>query len=167
MIEKLCRYRAPDMLKKEIFTILLNNVKSELIQKWNRDFERLDTDNTGMVKIKELIRILEKEGGFKPQIKHLKQLNKNDPNLKIQYSDFLLRVVDLKKEIKAADIASAFVHIDADKSGRINAKDLRNYLIRRGEDVSEEEAQEILGKAEHKAILKRDLKYKNSLAASN
>jgi Ca2+-binding EF-hand superfamily protein len=135
----LTRYRAPDLLKKEIFNILMNSVESDLIQKWNEHFEKLDTDHTGMIKIKELIRLIAKTGQFKSQLRKLKDLNKKDPNLKIQYSDFLLRIVDIKKEIKCEDILTAFNHLDTDKSGTIGAKDLKCFLKRRGEEVSEKE----------------------------
>jgi Ca2+-binding EF-hand superfamily protein len=110
----LARYRAPDLLKKEIFNILMNSVESDLIQKWNEHFEKLDTDHTGMIKIKELIRLIAKTGQFKSQLRKLKDLNKKDSNLKIQYSDFLLRIVEIKKEIKCKDILTAFNHLDTD-----------------------------------------------------
>lgn len=146
----MARYRAPDMLKKEIFNLLMNNIESDIIQQWNTYFEKLDTDNTGMIKIKELVKLIGKTGRFKSQLKQLKELNKKDPNLKIQYSDFLLRIVDIKKEVKAEDIANAFIHLDTDRSGRIDVKDLQNFLKRRGEHVSEEEATQMIRKAELK-----------------
>jgi Ca2+-binding EF-hand superfamily protein len=147
----LARYRAPDLLKKEIFNILMNSVESDLIQKWNEHFEKLDTDHTGMIKIKELIRLIAKTGQFKSQLRKLKDLNKKDPNLKIQYSDFLLRIVDIKKEIKCEDILTAFNHLDTDKSGTIGAKDLKCFLKRRGEEVSEKEVNTMLRMANEKS----------------
>ena len=86
---------------------------------------------------KHLILILNKR--LKNNLKQLKKLNKKDPNLEIQYSDFLLRIVDIKKEIKAEDIANAFFHLDTKKSGKICAKDLHDFLKRRGDDISLEE----------------------------
>ena len=153
VINKLSKYRAPDKLKKQIFNILVNNIESELIQQWNKHFEVLDTKGTGLVNIKELIKLIEKTGRFKSQLKNLKKLNKKDPHLKIKYSDFLLRVVDFKSEVKTEDIVHAFNHIDSDNSGKIDVKDLQSFLKRRGEDVSEEEAQSMLSKAEHKVAL--------------
>ena len=147
VIDKLARYKAPDRLKKQIFDILVNNIESELIQQWNKHFEALDTDNTGLVNIKELIKLIEKTGRFKSQLKDLKKLNKKDPHLKIKYSDFLMRVVDLKKEVRAEDIAFAFSHIDSDNSGKINAKDLHSFLKRRGDDITIDEAQNMIKKA--------------------
>lgn len=150
MISKLARYRAPDMLKKEIFNILINNIESDLIQQWNKYFEELDTDSTGMIKIKELVKLIGKTGKFKPQLKQLKELNKKDPNLKIKYSDFLLRIVDIKKEVKAEDIANAFMHIDSENKGKIDAKGLQNFLQRRGEGITMEEATKMIRRAETK-----------------
>mmetsp|Transcript_22285 Transcript_22285/g.25605 ORF Transcript_22285/g.25605 Transcript_22285/m.25605 type:complete len:110 (-) Transcript_22285:93-422(-) len=108
------------MLKKEIFNILINSIESELIQEWNKHFEILDTDNTGMIKIRELIKLIEKTGKFKFQLVKLNDINKKTPGLKIRYSEFLLRVVDLKREVRAEDIVNAFVQIDSDNSGYID-----------------------------------------------
>lgn len=151
MIDKLARYRAPDKLKKQVFDILVNNIESEQIRSWNRHFEALDTEHTGLVTIRELVRLIEKTGRFKAQLKELKKLNKRDPRLKIKYSEFLLRVVDLKHEVRPEDIAFAFTHIDSDNSGKINAKDLQSFLKRRGDDVTISEAQEMIKKAGLKA----------------
>ena len=81
--------------------------------------------------------------------------------MKIKYSDFLLRIIDLKREIRAEDIASAFNHIDSDKSGKIESKDLQNYLKRRGEDISEEEVKEMIKKAESKVFSVESISNKN------
>lgn len=164
----MARYRAPDMLKKEIFSLLMNNIESDVIQQWNTYFEELDSDNTGMIKIKELIKLIARTGRFKSQLKQLKELNKKDPNLKIQYSDFLLRIVDIKKEVKAEDIANAFIHLDTDRSGKIDVKDLQNFLKRRGEDATEEEAAKMMRKAECKlSSLSIELKDKKTNCESD
>jgi len=124
-----------------------------LIQQWNKYFETLDIDHSGMIKIKEMIKVIEKTGKFKSQLAQLKQLNKKNPHLTIKYSDFLLRIVDIKKEIKPEDIANAFTQIDVDNSGKIDTKDLQNYLKRRGDGITEEEAQEMIQRAETKISL--------------
>lgn len=168
VISKLASYRAPDQLKKEVFNILMNNIESNLIQQWNNHFEGLDTDNTGMIKIKELIKLIGSTGRFKSQLKQLKELNKKDPNLKIKYSDFLLRIVDIKKEVKAEDIANAFKHLDTDGSGKIDAKDLQSFLRRRGEDITEEEASAMIRKAETKvSSLSMELRDKKTTYGSD
>lgn len=150
MISKLARYRAPDQLKKQIFNILINNIESEVIEQWNRNFEKLDSDNSGMIKIKEIIKLIEKTGSFKSQLKQLKEINKKDPNLKINYSDFLLRIVDIKQEVKKEDIANAFMQFDTDKTGKIDVKKIQSFLKRRGEDITEEDALAMIGNAEDK-----------------
>lgn len=65
VINKLARYRAPDILKKEIFNILINNIENDTIEEWNKSFAKLDVDHSGMIKIKELIKLIEKTGKFK------------------------------------------------------------------------------------------------------
>jgi Ca2+-binding EF-hand superfamily protein len=146
----------------------MNNIESDIIQQWNRYFEKLDIDNTGFIKIKELFKLIGKTGRFKAQLKQLKQLNKKDPGMKIKYSDFLLRIVDIKKEVRAEDIANAFMHLDTDNSGKIDTKDLQNFLKRRGEDVSEEDALRMIRKAELKlSSLSIDFKDKRSTCGTD
>lgn len=128
----------------------MNNVESDMIQEWNAYFESLDTESTGTISIKELIKLIAKTGRFKTQLKQLKELSKNNPDLKIEYSDFLLRIVDLRKEIKAEDIANAFFHLDSQKTGKIRPIDLQKFFKRRGEEISEEQALDMIRKAELK-----------------
>lgn len=154
MINKLARYRAPDILKKEIFNILINNIESDLIQDWNKTFEKLDVDHSGMIKIKELVKMIEKTGKFKAQLGKLKELNKKNPHLKIKYSEFLLRIVDIRKEVKHEDIYQAFKRIDVDESGTINVKDLQDFLKRKGDNISTEQAKEMLNLADSKVAMK-------------
>lgn len=152
VVGKLARYRTPDTFKKEIFNLLLTNINSEVVQEWNQYFESLDVNNTGSIKIKGLIDLIGKDRRFKSQLKQLKKLNKKDPDLQINYSDFLLRVVDIKKEVKAEDIANAFFHLDASESGKICATDLQKFLKRRGDEFSLEECKEMIRKAEEKLL---------------
>ena len=77
-------------------------------------------------------------------------MNKKDPDLKIQYSDFLLRIVDIKKEIKAEDIANAFFHLDVSENGKISADDLHKFLKRKGDESSIEDCKDMIRKAELK-----------------
>ena len=107
----------------------------------------LDKDNNGYVNMEELIKRIEDTGKFTRELEKLKELNNSQPDLKIKYSDFLLKIIDLKREIKPEDIEHAFNHIDAVKSGRITTKDLHGYLKRWGEDITEEEAKDMILKA--------------------
>ncbi|CAI2385645.1 unnamed protein product [Moneuplotes crassus] len=150
VLGKLARYRAPDTLKKEIFNLLLNNIESEVVQEWNHYFESLDVKNTGFIKINELIDLIGKNRKFKNQLKQLKKLNKKAPELKIHYSDFLLRIVDIKKEIKAEDIANAFFHLDTSDNGKISADDLLKFLKRRGDESTLEDCKAMIRKVELK-----------------
>lgn len=52
--------------------------------------------------------------------------------------------------MRAEDIAKAFLQIDNDGNGKITAKDLKKFMQRRGTDISEEEASDMLALAETK-----------------
>lgn len=78
------------------------------------------------------------------QLTKLKEINKKNPHLKIKYSEFLLRIVDIRREVRAEDIFGAFSRIDSDGTGTIDAKDIQNFLLRKGNGVTEKEAAEMI-----------------------
>lgn len=55
VFEKLSKFKVPDILKKEVFLILANQISEETIHKWNKTFEELDTEGTGMITVDALI----------------------------------------------------------------------------------------------------------------
>lgn len=52
----------------------------------------------------------------------------------ITYSDFLTKIINVRREIKESDVHKAFEQLDVDKSGKIDHKDLNSLLQRRGHD---------------------------------
>lgn len=55
-------------------------------------------------------------------------------NSKINYSDFLTRVVDINSEVNDFDIESAFKHLDTDGTGKITKENMILFFKRKGED---------------------------------
>lgn len=68
------------------------------------------------------------------RIAQLEVQYKNKMSTKISYSDFLTKVVNIRKEIKEEDVKKAFEQLDVDKSGKIEARDLNSFLQRRGNE---------------------------------
>lgn len=62
ILKKLANFKAPDMLKKEMFLILANQIDKEQIQEWNQAFEELDVDGTGMIKVSTIIELCKSRG---------------------------------------------------------------------------------------------------------
>ena len=52
----------------------------------------------------------------------------------VTYSDFLTKVVDIRKEINDDDVKKAFEHFDKDGSGKIDMKDMHSLIQRRGHE---------------------------------
>ena len=59
-LSNLFKYKEPNVLKKEVFVFLMNNMKSDSKEKWNQIFERLDVDKVGQIKISSLLNELGK-----------------------------------------------------------------------------------------------------------
>jgi len=59
-LSNLIKYKEPNVLKKEVFVLLMNNMNSESKEKWNQIFERLDVDKVGQIKISSLLNELGK-----------------------------------------------------------------------------------------------------------
>lgn len=156
IVKKLARFKIPDMLKKEIFLILANQIDSATVDKWTMTFESLDTEGTGMIKIDALIKTCKESGAKTAYLEQLKEMHGGDGDFTINYSDFLAKVIDINKEVDDFNIEKAFQTLDTDGSGKITKEDLALFLKRKGDDRAEENAQKFIKSAQRK--LKRDSK---------
>lgn len=151
VIKKLARYKVPDILKKEVFLILANQIKDETIEDWNKTFEELDVEGTGMIRIDTLIQKCKDEGVNTNYLERLKRMNRSNADLKINYSDFLTKVIDINKEVNDFDIETAFKHFDAEGSGKITKESIIKFLKRKG-DTSPEKNASIIFKQTHEKL---------------
>lgn len=134
VLEKLTLDSGPSLLKKEIFGILSVYIKSETIEKWNKCFHSLDTDGSGQIRISDIIKELKDSNVHIDKIKQLEDQYSDKMDAKISYSDFLTKVINVRKEIKESDVQKVFEQLDRDKKGKIEAKDLASYLHRKGRE---------------------------------
>jgi len=59
----------------------------------------------------------------------------NDKNGKLNYSEFMMASINIKKSISKNKLINLFQNIDTKKSGYINVDNLKEYLIRTGREV--------------------------------
>lgn len=75
----------------------------------------------------------------------------SNSDMKINYSDFLAKVVDINKEVNDFDIETAFKHIDTEGSGKITKENIIKFLRRKG-DTSPEKNASIIFKQTHEKL---------------
>ena len=134
VLKKLTKSNENSYLKKEIFMILSTYVKSEVIEKWNRCFNSLDKEGTGKIKISEVISMLKDSNINESRIKKIELMYRDKVDTTISYSDFLAKVINIRREIREEDVQKAFEQLDVDKSGKIGTEDLTSLIQRRGHD---------------------------------
>jgi Ca2+-binding EF-hand superfamily protein len=114
--------------------ILSTYFRSEVIEKWNKCFNSLDTDGTGQIKITKVIEMMKESNVNPKRISDLGKIYKNNLDATISYSDFLTKVINVRREISEEDVQKAFDQLDVDKSGKIEEGDLTSLLQRRGHE---------------------------------
>jgi len=144
VLRRLANFTSPDKLKKEIFQFLACNLKTETMNQMNTYFNSLDKEKTGMISIEHVLNKFEELNYRSSRLTMLRELHAKNKNLKINYSDFMTRVVDITREVEHDDLVKAFQHFDSDNSGKITKEDLKNLMKRKGENLSDDEIEELL-----------------------
>lgn len=119
LLERLAHSKSPSELKKEIMLVLINLSDSGNLSKWNECFESLDIEGSGTIDVKEIIKKLKENKSCCSILKKLEHLVEHDKDAKIDYFDFLIRIIDVNKDIKETDIEKAFQQLDSDDCGKI------------------------------------------------
>mmetsp|Transcript_6958 Transcript_6958/g.7862 ORF Transcript_6958/g.7862 Transcript_6958/m.7862 type:complete len:319 (+) Transcript_6958:628-1584(+) len=165
IIKRLTHFKVPDMLKKEVFLILANQIKNETIQNWTKTFEQLDQDGNGFIDIDALICKCKEEGANTEKLEKLKEMDSEGKNLQINYSSFLAKVIDINSEVTDFDIEKAFKHFDSVNSGRITRTSIIKFLKRKGDESAEKNATILMKEARIK--LNQTEEHKNSIISEN
>ena len=91
----------------------------------NDYFSSLDKDNTGMIKIEDVLKKFEEMKFQSSRLTILRSLYEKNKNIQINYSDFLTRALDITKEVEQYDLIKAFQHFDTDGTGKITKESLK------------------------------------------
>lgn len=114
----------------------------------NQYFNSLDKDKTGMISIDDVLSKFEELNFRSSRLSGLKDMHAKNRKLKINYSDFITRVVDITREVEQDDLIKAFQHFDSDGSGKITKDDLKNLMKRKGENLTDAELDELLNQVD-------------------
>ena len=136
VLNNLKNYSSPIHFKKIILRYLINMVSENELQKLKQTFVAIDRDHTGFINLKELERAF--------QILNIKISNKDIQKIyeaaseqkgSIDYSQFLIASINVKKNLKKEHLIQAFEYFDIDDSGFIDKSDIQNALLRSGKKI--------------------------------
>ncbi|KAH8741981.1 centrin [Cryptosporidium ryanae] len=113
-------------------------------------FELFDGDSIGYIDIKE-VKVAMRALGFEPKKEELKKLSSNleSNNGMVSYNEFydLVETKILQRDPRE-EIIKAFKLFDDDGTGKISFKNLKRVAKELGENISDEEIQEMIDEAD-------------------
>ena len=153
---------AINKMKILILSYIVNNLSQTEQQKLQEAFYAIDLDHTGQICPEELYKACEENNIpiTKNEINNIIQnlnicYNRASNNNVLDYQQFLMAVYDIEKNIDRNKIEKAFEFFDINQDGFIDVDDLKNFYLRSGLKLlnEDEDIKEII-----KEISKNDKK---------
>lgn len=121
-------------------------------QEFREAFELFDKDGSGYINSRELLTVMRafKQDPTKAEVQHLMQELDTNGNGKIEYEEFEKYMSDHYKSVEEANssMMEAFKLFDKDGSGKIDADELKEAMMRLGDKLSKEEAEDMIKTAD-------------------
>eukprot|EP00916_Digyalum_oweni_P009466 GHVL01015981.1.p1 GENE.GHVL01015981.1~~GHVL01015981.1.p1 ORF type:complete len:173 (+),score=46.31 GHVL01015981.1:56-574(+) len=126
-------------------------VTDEQKQEIKEAFDLFDTDGSGSIDAKEL-KVAMRALGFEPKKEEVRKMISDvdkDGSGTIEFSDFLeMMTQKMSERDPREEIAKAFRLFDDDETGKISFKNLKRVAKELGENMTDEELQEMIDEAD-------------------
>jgi len=151
ILDRLQNYRAPKKLKLEAMRVAVKLLSVEQIEDLRRAFEDIDTNHSGTISAAELGTAMQRAGLSMAQEeverKSYSGIIKSTDFLgsgQLNYTEFLMATLDLKRVLTEEIMFTAFKHFDAEGTGYITANSLAQAFQQAGYDFNEQEIREMV-----------------------
>ena len=136
-------------LKKE--DVSLDDLTELQIAEYKEAFQIFDRHGEGAISSKELGTIM-RSFGLNPSDEDLKEISESFDNEKnnnlIDFNSFLIIMAKRKNDIdKEEDLLEAFRVFDKENNGKISARELRYVMMSSGEDLNENDIEDMIHEA--------------------
>lgn len=139
------------MAESHVNLNIINNLTEEQIAEFKEAFQIFDKDGDGSITTKELGTVM-RSLGQNPSDEEVRQMIEEvdeDKSETIDFKEFLGLMARKMKETDAEDeLLEAFKVFDKDGNGKISAHELRYVMLSSGEDLTEQDIQEMVMEAD-------------------
>ena len=141
IINLIKNFRGASVLKKEAMRIIVNNLSENEIKNLRDAFRLIDKDNSGMISVEELKKVLgdlgyqHNEADFQGI---MQTFNEETGEEEINYSEFIAATLDRKIYLNKEKLFAAFKHFDIHNSGTITVDSLKEVMARGGRKFTNE-----------------------------
>ena len=152
ILDKLKNYKTPKKLKQEAMRVIVKLLSVEQIEDLRHAFQSIDTNQSGTISAQELATAMQRAGFSMAQEEiesrdYTELISSADYSNhgQLNYTEFLLATLDLKRVLTDELLFSAFKHFDAENTGFITATNLVAAFQRAGYEFNEKEISEMIG----------------------
>ena len=139
------------MAESHVNLNIINNLTEEQIAEFKEAFQIFDKDGDGSITTKELGTVM-RSLGQNPSDEEVRQMIEEvdeDKSETIDFKEFIGLMARKMKETDAEDeLLEAFKVFDRDGNGKISAHELRYVMLSSGEDLTEQDIQEMVMEAD-------------------
>ncbi|CAK70725.1 unnamed protein product (macronuclear) [Paramecium tetraurelia] len=142
--------------KKEVKTLLINQLNETELNSLKEIFKKIDVDNSGTITFQELKEALKAEGSpatyedieklinnvAPPQTQE--EVGKRKKEFIIKYSEFLASCIDERKFITKEKLSALFKIFDTDNSNFITKQNIKEAFARNGKQISDKQIDEMI-----------------------
>jgi calcium-dependent protein kinase len=138
ILKNLSKFQNPFKFKKLVLGMLANSLPRDELINLTKTFNAMDLDHEGFISMEELKKAFQKSqiNLSDQEINNIIERIDNDKNGKLNYSEYLIAALNIKKEITHKQrLVKLFKNIDHNNTGYIDVNNLKTYIMRSGREV--------------------------------